>query len=233
MTICEAWETKKAAQAAAGQAAARSGETVAPPCQQSVGGIQVPLAAIFAALAALGKKTAEKLRQKRKENDGRSQTAKSVTILAGGSGGRLGLAPQPKEAHEKAGASQLISKKSLHSFWESAFFVFAMRNKFRFSGIAAVVTAVRQWIFGKSKAGADDGGGFGIAAEPEEKEKPAVPESPFSSSSPPLPPSPSGLTMDMTGAMWGEMKIALSTERFAFRLLLMKVLRSGDRTIWS
>ena len=143
MTIREALEKKKAAQAAAGQAAARSGETVAPNNRQSVGGIKVPLAAIFAALAAFGKKPAEKLRQKRKDNDGRSQT--------------------PEES-----ASRLISKKFLHSFWESVFSIFAMRNKFHFSGIAAVVTAVRQWIFGKSKAGAD-GGGFGLASEPEEQ----------------------------------------------------------------
>ena len=67
-------------------------------------------------------------------------------------------------------ASRLISKKSLHSFWESVFSVFAMGNKFHFSGIAAVATAVRQWIFGKSKAGAD-GGGLGLASEPEEQEE--------------------------------------------------------------
>ena len=35
MTIREAWEKKKAAQAAAGQAASRSGETVAPNGRQS------------------------------------------------------------------------------------------------------------------------------------------------------------------------------------------------------
>ena len=47
-----------------------------------------------------------------------------------------------------------------------------MRNKFYFSGIAAAVgTAVRQWIFGKSKAGADGGGGFGLASELEEQEE--------------------------------------------------------------
>ena len=80
MTICEAWEKKKAAQAAAGQAAARSGETVAPPGQQSSGGIKVLLATIVAALSAFGKKTMEKLRQKRKDNDGRSQTTKSVPV---------------------------------------------------------------------------------------------------------------------------------------------------------
>ena len=45
-----------------------------------------------------------------------------------------------------------------------------MRQKFCFSGIAAVGTAVRQWIFGKSKAGAD-GGGLGLASEPEEQEE--------------------------------------------------------------
>ncbi len=79
MTIREAWEKKKAAQASA-QAFARSGETVAPPGQQSSGGIKVLLATIFAALAAFGKKPAEKLRQKRKDNDGRSQTTKSVPV---------------------------------------------------------------------------------------------------------------------------------------------------------
>ena len=46
-----------------------------------------------------------------------------------------------------------------------------MRNKFCFSGIAAVGTAVRQWSFGKSKAGADGGGGFGLASEPKEQEE--------------------------------------------------------------
>ena len=46
-----------------------------------------------------------------------------------------------------------------------------MRNKFYFSGIAAVVTAVRQWSFEKSKAGADGGGGFGLASELEEQEE--------------------------------------------------------------
>ncbi len=102
MTIREAWEKKKAAQAAAGQAAARSGETVAPPGQQSSGGIQVILAKILAALAAFGKRATEKLRQKHKGNDGRSQTAKSVPVLAGGSGGRLGLAPQPATQKEKS-----------------------------------------------------------------------------------------------------------------------------------
>ena len=45
-----------------------------------------------------------------------------------------------------------------------------MRNKFCFSGIAAVGTAIRQWSFGKSKAGADVGG-FGLASEPEEQEE--------------------------------------------------------------
>ena len=46
-----------------------------------------------------------------------------------------------------------------------------MKNKFHCSGIAAVVTAVRQWIFGKSKAGADGACGFGLASEPEEQEE--------------------------------------------------------------
>ena len=100
MTIREAWEKKKAAQASA-QAFARSGETVAPNGRQSAGGIKVHLAAIVDALAAFGKKAAEKLRQKHKDNDGRSQTAKSVPVLAGGSGGRLGLAPQPATPKRK------------------------------------------------------------------------------------------------------------------------------------
>ena len=33
------------------------------------------------------------------------------------------------------------------------------------------MTAVRQWIFGKSKAGADGGGGFGLVSELEEQEE--------------------------------------------------------------
>ena len=67
-----------------------------------------------------------------------------------------------------------------------------MRNKFHFSGIAAVGTAVRQWISGKSKAGADDGGGFDLASEPEEQEEIGGSRIAFSSCSPPSPPSPSG-----------------------------------------
>ena len=80
MTTREALEKKRAAQAVAGQAAARSGDTVAPNGRQSVGGIQVILAKILAALAAFGKRATEKLRQKRKDNDGRSQTTKSVPV---------------------------------------------------------------------------------------------------------------------------------------------------------
>ena len=61
-----------------------------------------------------------------------------------------------------------------------------MKNKFHFRGIAAVVTAVRQWDFGKSKA---EAGGCGLSIEdriPKPKKKPPALKSPFSPSSPPL-----------------------------------------------
>ena len=67
---------------------------------------------------------------------------------------------------------KLISKKVFASILEiHVSLVLAIRNKFHFSGIAAVVTALRQWILGKSKAGVGGAGGLGLALEPEEQKE--------------------------------------------------------------